>query len=251
MSITVVIMVAQKAGGEMSRKKKIVEDVIRLIDRELQSSRNREGLEEAGRRLLARLEGGRNEVSAERLGDATETSSPRRSAIRARLSSRIGAAVTLAVGGSGLFALVLLALFAFTVALRFGSDYSEWLLAAIAPVSVMAALPALWLSVKGLSRLFGGGSRSSRAEGLSEESKEKELLEAIERCGEITPTRAAMETSLTVSEADRMLGDFTQKGYLVARVIEGGLYYALWDQNRQTPPERQPEHGESEYHMKE
>lgn len=42
----------------MSRKTKIVEDAIGLIDRELRSSRNREALEESGRRLLAQLESG-------------------------------------------------------------------------------------------------------------------------------------------------------------------------------------------------
>lgn len=228
----------------MSRKKKFVEDAIRLIDRELQGSRNREALEETGRRLLARLEGGGKEEPEERRGGGDIAMRSRRSAAPARRGSRIGGVVALAVGGLGLVALVLLALLAFSVALRIGSDYSEWLVTTIAPVSVLAALPALWLSVKGVVGLFGAGSSSPETESLSEDSREKELLGAIERRGEISPARAAMETSLTVSEADRMLSDFANKGYLVVRVSEGSLVYALWD--RQMPRGDQSENEKRE-----
>lgn len=83
----------------MSRKKKFVEDAIRLIDRELQGSRNREALEETGRRLLARLEGGGKEEPEERRGGGDITMRSRRSAAPARRGSRIGGVVALAVGG--------------------------------------------------------------------------------------------------------------------------------------------------------
>ena len=56
---------------------------------------------------------------------------------------------------------------------------------------------------------------------------EQELLEAIERHGEITPARAALETTLSVSEADRMLSDLAQGGYLEVRVEGGKLLYSL------------------------
>ncbi len=214
----------------MSRKTKIVEEVIALINRELGSSRNREALEESGHRLLSRLEGGGNESLDERRGDRETPVKSRRAAVPKSLGSRIGGAAALLVGGLGLLAVVLLAVFALMVALRMNLAYSEWLLPALAPISVLAAFPAIWLSVRGGASLFGSGS-ALEDESLSEDRKEKELLGAIERRGELTPARAAMETSLNVAEADRMLGEFANKGYLVARVERGSLVYGLWDRD--------------------
>lgn len=224
----------------MSRKKKFVEDMIRLIDRELQGSRNREALEETGRRLLARLEDGGKEEPDERQegGVARRTRSPLRPMSP---GSRIGGAAAFVVGGSGLLALVLLALFALSVALRMDLEYSEWLLPAIALVSLWAALPALWVSVRGAAGLFDAGFRPREAEIPSEDRKEKELLGTLERRGELSPARAAMETSLTVAEADRMLSEFARKGYVAASVSGGSLIYALWDGDRRMPRDGQPE----------
>jgi len=56
---------------------------------------------------------------------------------------------------------------------------------------------------------------------------ERQLLEAIDRHGEITPTRAALETALTVSEADRMLGGLAEKGHLEVRARDGKLVYSF------------------------
>jgi hypothetical protein len=64
---------------------------------------------------------------------------------------------------------------------------------------------------------------------------EKELLELLERQGELTPLAAATKTSLTVSEADHMLSDLAQKGHLEVRIDGGKMSYALWEQNRQDP----------------
>jgi hypothetical protein len=66
-------------------------------------------------------------------------------------------------------------------------------------------------------------TRWSRDEGRDE----RQLLEAIDRHGEITPVRAALETSLTVAEADRMLSNLAQGGHLEVRVKEGKLLYSL------------------------
>lgn len=225
----------------MSRKTKIVEEVIALINRELGSSRNREALEERGRRLLARIEGGGNDTLKEPREGGEVPVRSRCPAVPKSLGSRVGGAVALLVGGLGLLAVVLLALFAFLVALGMNLAYSEWLVPAVAPASVLAALPALWLSVRGGAGLFGAGGSSLEAVGPSEDRKEKELLGAIERRGELTPARAAMETSLTVAEADRMLGEFANKGYQVARVSAGSLVYALWDEEQQAPAREQPE----------
>jgi hypothetical protein len=58
--------------------------------------------------------------------------------------------------------------------------------------------------------------------------REKELLSAIrDNGGSITPAEAAMETSLTVREADEMLAELTSGGHLKLESQEGSLYYSL------------------------
>jgi DNA-binding CsgD family transcriptional regulator len=57
--------------------------------------------------------------------------------------------------------------------------------------------------------------------------KERELLEALVERAEITPTTAAMRTSLTVDEASKMLNEFARKGHLKLRVDDGTMAYAL------------------------
>jgi hypothetical protein len=84
------------------------------------------------------------------------------------------------------------------------------------------SLPAFGLLVRGISELREGLTRSDSLEG-----KEKELLRAIREWGELTPTRAAMETSLSVAEADAMLRDLAEGGHLEVRVRGGALFYAL------------------------
>ena len=57
---------------------------------------------------------------------------------------------------------------------------------------------------------------------------ERELLSAIrENGGSITPAEAAMETSLTVREADRMLSGLASEGHLLVEGHGGSLHYAL------------------------
>lgn len=85
--------------------------------------------------------------------------------------------------------------------------------------------PAFGLLVRGIAGLSEGGS--SLPSGAS--GKERELLEALRDHGELTPAQAAMETSLSVSEADEMLKDLTEKGYIQVRVRGGGLFYSLWE----------------------
>lgn len=59
-------------------------------------------------------------------------------------------------------------------------------------------------------------------------SKERELLSAIrENEGGITPAEAAMETSLTVREADEMLSELANGGHLKLESQDGALYYSL------------------------
>jgi hypothetical protein len=56
---------------------------------------------------------------------------------------------------------------------------------------------------------------------------QRQLLEAIERHGEITPVRAALETTLTVAEAGRMLSELAQGGHLEVRAEGSKLLYGL------------------------
>ena len=67
--------------------------------------------------------------------------------------------------------------------------------------------PAFGLLVRGIAGLSEEGSRRSPGGG----ARERELLEALQRRGELTPAQAAMETSLTVNEADEMLKELAAK----------------------------------------
>ncbi len=84
--------------------------------------------------------------------------------------------------------------------------------------------PAFGLLVKGIVGLSDGPDEPAVAS-----SRERELLEALQRRGELSPAQAAMETSLTVNEADRMLEDLAAKGHLDVKVRGGGLFYGLWE----------------------
>jgi hypothetical protein len=59
------------------------------------------------------------------------------------------------------------------------------------------------------------------------DNKERELLSAIRDNGGITSAEAAMETSLTVREADQMLSELAGGGHLTVESKEGSLFYAL------------------------
>jgi len=78
-----------------------------------------------------------------------------------------------------------------------------------------------------LSRRAFGSSSARVATHSDLDYAERQLLEAIERRGEITPIRAALETTLTVSEADKLLSELAYQGHLDVRVEEGKLIYSL------------------------
>lgn len=84
--------------------------------------------------------------------------------------------------------------------------------------------PASVLLALGLSRL-----EQQRRRAVSPRvGKERELLSAIRNnTGSITPAEAAMETSLTVSEADKMLSELAAGGHLRVESSEGTLFYRL------------------------
>jgi DNA-binding CsgD family transcriptional regulator len=58
-------------------------------------------------------------------------------------------------------------------------------------------------------------------------TKEEELLGALEERGRLTPTTAAMRTSLTVNEASKMLDTLARNGHLELRMEEGVMAYVL------------------------
>jgi hypothetical protein len=90
--------------------------------------------------------------------------------------------------------------------------------------------PAFVAVARGLSGLSESRTRKDRS--VAEEMKERELLEALARHGEISPALAALETSLTVAEANRMLSDLANSGHVEVRVRGGRLGYALWERDR-------------------
>ena len=89
-----------------------------------------------------------------------------------------------------------------------------------------AVFPAFGVFARGVAGLV-----DTRSEPPAANARERELLEALQSSGELTPAQAAMETSLTVNEADEMLKELAAKGHLDVRVRGGGLFYGLWETN--------------------
>jgi capsular polysaccharide biosynthesis protein len=70
-----------------------------------------------------------------------------------------------------------------------------------------------------------------RDRSIVEHVNEKKLLLALGRRGKLTAVEAALETSLSVEEANRMLFDLVAKGHLQLIVEHGRLYYAFWERD--------------------
>ena len=64
------------------------------------------------------------------------------------------------------------------------------------------------------------------------DGREKELLRALERHEEITAARAAMETSLSIAQAEEMLTKLASGGHVEVRARAGTLTYALHEVDR-------------------
>ena len=99
-------------------------------------------------------------------------------------------------------------------------------------------VPAFGAVARGLTGLAETRTRERTGRVTAQESKERELLEALARRGELSPALAALETSLTVAEADRMLSDLAESGHVEVRAHEGRLGYALWEQDRRRLTDR-------------
>ncbi len=98
------------------------------------------------------------------------------------------------------------------------------------------AFPAFGLLIRGLTDI--SERKTEIASGRS--SGEKELPEALRREGEITATRVAMETSLSVSEATLILKELAEVGHLQVRVRGDGLFYTFWKNEGRFVPEWRP-----------
>jgi hypothetical protein len=96
-----------------------------------------------------------------------------------------------------------------------------------------AVFPAFGVFARGVAGLV-----DTRSEPPAANARERELLQALQRRGELTPAEAAMETSLTVNEADEMLKDLAAKGHLDVRVRGGGLFYGLWESDSEAVRKR-------------
>jgi hypothetical protein len=90
----------------------------------------------------------------------------------------------------------------------------------------------VFLALGTFARGVAGLMESRQEERAPKNDKERELLEALRDRGELTPAQAAVETSLTVKEADEMLKELAEGGHLEVRVHGGGLSYSLWDHEK-------------------
>lgn len=106
------------------------------------------------------------------------------------------------------------------------------LLVAAVLVIITAGTPAAGIGfVIGAAACLGWGIPQlmrQRKEIPAPSSKERELLSELrENGGSITPAEAAMETSLTVREADAMLSELAGGGHLMVERRGSALFYAL------------------------
>ena len=67
---------------------------------------------------------------------------------------------------------------------------------------------------------------------LPKNDRERELLEALRDRGELTSVQVAVQTSLSVREADEMLKELAEGGHLEIRVRGGALSYSLWSHEK-------------------
>jgi capsular polysaccharide biosynthesis protein len=70
--------------------------------------------------------------------------------------------------------------------------------------------------------------RQRRDRSIVERVKEKKLLLALGRRGKLTAVEAALESELSVEEADRMLSELAARGQLEVTVEHGKLLYSFW-----------------------
>ena len=103
----------------------------------------------------------------------------------------------------------------------------------VAVLGIGVAAPVLLM--RQINRAIAAHEESRRSVAGTRE-KEKELLGALEERGKLTPTTAAMRTSLTIDEASKMLDTLARKGHLELRMEEGVMAYAASEPGRKELP---------------
>ncbi len=102
--------------------------------------------------------------------------------------------------------------------------------------AVLWLLPAILgaaLACRGLRLLGRRGPKTRRPN----PGAEKQLLLTMrDTGGGITPVEAALETSLTVDEAETILSRLAERGHLRIECREGILCYTLPEASREAPP---------------
>jgi len=114
------------------------------------------------------------------------------------------------------------------IGVNFAHSFWEWL-----PIFAFGGgVPALFLWQA--NRVLA--PRRDNRLGPSANNQEKELLQALVECGELTPITAALHTSLTADEAAQMLEILAGSGHLQIRVEDGLQAYALREPDRRGLP---------------
>jgi DNA-binding CsgD family transcriptional regulator len=93
----------------------------------------------------------------------------------------------------------------------------------VAVIGIGMAAPVLLM--RQINRAIAAHEESRRTVPGTKQ-KEEELLGALEERGRLTPTTAAMRTSLTVDEASKILETLARNGHLELRMEEGVMAYA-------------------------
>lgn len=105
-------------------------------------------------------------------------------------------------------------------------------------VSLWWLVLAFGVLVPTISALQAHWSANRKAR-IRPQDREGELLGALGELGELTPTTAAMRTTLTVDEAAAMLERLARKGHLEARTQGAVVLYGLWEADRRAPDQSQ------------
>ncbi len=133
-------------------------------------------------------------------------------------------AVALASGAGLLAVLALSLLFNFFMT---GNIVTLTIFMLIIGGSALAAGPAFRYL-----RYGGDQERRTILPAEREVSAERELLDVLKERGGLTPTSAAMLTTLSVSEATQLLREMARKDYLETHVRDGFLVYDVPDRDR-------------------
>ena len=115
--------------------------------------------------------------------------------------------------------------------LVFGLVLCMGLALALPRVAALGTERAAHRATRAVDLTTSGSRRRPTGASAAEAAKEKELLEALGRRGGLTVAGAALETSLTLEEADRMLSALAAKGHLEVTVEHGRLLYSLWERD--------------------